>query len=133
MTKVDLKKIKMMLEVNLIEDSKVEIKLPLIRNEFLNIEPYKAINYTFYRDSINDMIIFSDYKFRFDDKQFRLPDIKNIDKDLKFTYDYYTEANRKRCLCNLFNSLNNWAMIKSSVSSKKKNNIVLDDNKWYIL
>lgn len=123
---VDLNKIKLSLKFDFKKENTVQVKIILVKEDFLKKE-----NYGIYRDYKTDFSVWSFGEFLFDDRQLRLPDIRNVSENLSSSFKFENEQKVKETLKKLYTTLHHWSNINSDF--RDQGEVIMDEEYWYVL
>jgi hypothetical protein len=123
---ININEVKLSLKFKFISDDTVNIKLFFVQQKCLKKE-----HFGIYRDFENDFSVWSYGTFLFDERQLRLPDLKNLKGDVSTSFKFKNEEQKKITMKKLYSALHYWS---NKISDYKDGGeVVLDDEYWYII
>ena len=125
-----LKPYKICLNIKLIEDFKIKLKL-------IHINSIVSDKTNIYYDSDNNFYIFVYGNLYVNNNVLKLPEKNNIKNDMSITFDFKDDNDRYDYLKTLYNTLQKWTCDKSTFNNHAskiyKNNISIIDNFWFVI
>lgn len=123
---LNINDIKMTLKFDFQKDNTVQIKILFIKQECLNKD-----NFGIYRNYDDDFSVWTMGEFLFDERQLRLPDLKNLKGDVSTSFKFKNEEQKKITMKKLYSALHYWS---NKISDYKDGGeVVLDDEYWYVI
>jgi hypothetical protein len=134
MTGIKIKNLhKLWLEITMIGESKLKIKLLMISSCVPKQSYEKSISYN---DRDTGLVIWSFQDFIFDERQLRIPQTNMLSNNMEHIHDFKSDNKRYTYLKKLHRTLNNWSkdvhVFPTNFTYGKQNCIRMEDKFWII-
>ena len=122
---------KLVLKIQFIDISSIKMDLVFLNKKYIKNE--NENNYQYFKNNIDDYILWSAQDFIFDKRQIRLPDETNLSKVMTHVCIFENHKEKYHTLKKLYNTLTSWSEYDDDVIySDKKEKIKLKGKYWYV-
>lgn len=126
---------KLCLKFKLIGNSQLVSQLVYVNDKSLTINT-NGYNYILFDDVDTNLSIWSFGDFNINYNGIRLPQYNNIKDDMYSSFNFKSDEERYKYLKKLYQCLNRWAcdkkIFKDESSSPLQNNVIINDQFWFV-